>query len=167
MRPVPASLVPPPGLKALLLELGDGENGFMGVETQNVTDYLKRLVDCAQGVNMAEGHVPSTTFWLLDDAGALVGMSRLRHRLTPALLADGGHIGYYVRPSQRGKRYGSAILRLTLIEARGLGVDRALLTVDSHNLASVRVIEGNGGSMEDERVDPDGVIYRRYWIDLA
>jgi predicted acetyltransferase len=46
-------------------------------------------------------------------------------------------------------------------------LDRVLLTVRSDNQPSIRVIEFNGGVMEDERKDDEGVRYRRYWIDLS
>ena len=167
MRLVPATLDPPTGLEAFLEELGGGENGFAGVQVQSLSAYLRRLVDYGRGRNVDPGHVPMTTYWLLDSGGEVVGMSRLRHRLTPALLDDGGHIGYYVRPSARGRGHGRELLRLTLVEARRLGIRRALLTVDSGNAPSLRVIEGNGGVMEDERIDGEGIAYRRYWIDLA
>ena len=108
-----------------------------------------------------------TTCWLVDDGGVIAGVSRIRHSLTARLLAHGGHIGYYVRASYRGQGHGTQILALTLIEARKLGLERVLLTVDSDNLPSIRVIETNGGVMEDERVDSEGLRYRRYWIDLT
>jgi predicted acetyltransferase len=108
-----------------------------------------------------------TTHWLLDDAGVVAGVSRLRHRLTPELLNDGGNIGYYIRPAYRGKGHGKTILALTLIEARKLGLERVLLTVRIGNQPSIRVIETNNGILEDERTDPEGFPYRRYWIDLT
>jgi predicted acetyltransferase len=172
MRLVRASLEPPVGLELLLEQLGTaGENGFVGTgqppKTETLASYLQTLVDMDMGVNLRPGWVPMTTFWLLDLQDEIVGVSRLRHRLTPSLLEDGGHIGYYVRPDYRGLGYGKTILSLTLIEARKLGIERVLLTVDSDNRPSIRVIEHNGGVMEDERVDAEGDPYRRYWIDLA
>jgi predicted acetyltransferase len=168
---VKVSMTPPPGLEALLAQLWRGENGFVGtgqpVSTETLESYLRGLVDMDQGLNLRDGWVPMTTHWLLDGEERIVGVSRLRHRLTPALLEDGGHIGYYVLPPERGKGYGTAILRLTLIEARRLGIERALLTVDSDNTPSIRVIEANAGVLEDERVDENGTPYRRYWIDLS
>jgi predicted acetyltransferase len=169
MRLVKVSLEPPDGLQVLLDSMVPSENGFVGTGQPIAPDmlprYLQGLVDMAAGLNLQPGLVPMTTRWLLDDDDRVVGVSRLRHYLTPALLVVGGHIGYYVLPEERGKRYGAEILRLTLIEARALGITRALLTVGSANTPSIRVIEGNGGVMEDERVD-DGIPYRRYWIAL-
>jgi predicted acetyltransferase len=172
LRLVKASLEPPPRLQDLLAQIGvSGENGFVGTgqpaSSESLPAYLQRLVDMDLGLHLRPGWVPMTTYWLLDDEERIVGVSRLRHRLTPALLEDGGHIGYYVRPAERGKGYGTAMLRLTLDEARQLGIERVLLTVDSDNERSIHVIERNGGVMEDERIDENGVAYRRYWIDLA
>jgi predicted acetyltransferase len=122
----------------------------------------------SQGRNLPDGWVPMTTYWLVDDAGAVAGVSRLRHELTPFLLDHGGHLGYYVKASERGQGYGTQILALTLIEARHLGLKRALLTVDSENEPSIRVIERNGGVLEDEPIDETtGKLHRRYWIDLS
>jgi predicted acetyltransferase len=171
MQLIAASLDPPYGLEAFLREVGAGESGFGGTEfvTQSMTlaDYLRRLVDYAAGRNLDDGHVPSTTFWVLDEAGGVIGLVRLRHELNDVLLRTGGHIGYYLRPAARGRRYGTEMLRLALVEARRLGIDRALLTVNADNLPSIRVIERNGGVMEEESPHPeDGRPYRRYWIDL-
>jgi predicted acetyltransferase len=168
---VKASMTPPPGLEALLARLGNGENGFVGtgqpVSTETLATYLRGLVDMDQGLNLRQGWVPMTTHWLLEGDNRIVGVSRLRHHLTPSLLEDGGHIGYYVLPEERGKGYGIALLRLTLVEARRLGIERALLTVDSDNTPSIRVIEANAGLLEDERIDNEtGKPYRRYWIDI-
>jgi predicted acetyltransferase len=171
MKLLKASLEARAGLQALLDELGQGENGFVGsgqrANTESLESYLQSLVDMAAGINLRPGWVPMTTYWLLDDDLQIVGVSRLRHHLNESLLAQGGHIGYYILPPERGKGYGTVILRLTLIEARRLRIERVLLTVDSDNDPSIRVIERNGGQLEDERIDPDDdKPYRRYWIDL-
>jgi predicted acetyltransferase len=95
-------------------------------------------------------------------------MSHLRHQLTSSLLCRGGNIGYYVVGPERGKGYGTAVLAQTLLEARKLGLNRVLLSADSDNEPSLRVIERNGGVLEDERLDETtGTLYRRYWIDLT
>jgi len=159
------------GIDELLLELGDGEFGFQGSDyargRMSLTSYLQLLEDMSHGRRLKPGWIPVTTFWCLDDTGRPVGMSRLRHTLTAQTLARGGNIGYYVRPSQRCKGYGTAILAQTLEEARKLGLDRVLLTTDSENAASIRVIMANGGWLEDQRIDQKtGRPYRRYWIEL-
>jgi predicted acetyltransferase len=165
MRLVAATLEAPPGLLDAYRELGPSEHGFAGdievaAGTLPMREHLQRLVDMAGGHNLAPGLIPMTSFWLL-------GVSRLRHYLTPRLFNDGGHIGYYVRPGFRRRGYGREILALTLPHARTLGLSRVLLTVDADNVPSIRVVQANGGIREDERNDLEGVRYGRYWIDLG
>jgi len=169
MRLVAASLDAPDGLEGFLIEVDKGETGFGGTDfapgKESLADFLQRSIDRSEGRQLEPGWVPFTTYWLLDDAGTVVGISRLRHSLTDVLIHHGGHIGYYVRPAARGKRYGTAILRLTLEDGRKRGIQRFLLTVNSDNAPSIRVIEGNGGVLEDERVWAEtGRPFRRYWI---
>ena len=108
-----------------------------------------------------EGLVHATQFWITDDADALVGFLHLRHTLNDFLHERGGHIGYGVRPTRRREGHASRALALGLAALRDLGADRALVTCDDDNAASVRTIESQGGVLEDVR---DGT--RRYWIAL-
>lgn len=169
MKLVAASLEVPHGLEEFLFELGDGEHGFGGTAFASgqvtLDELLEALVGMAEGRGLAKSRVPMTTFWLVHEDGRMIGMSRLRHRLNDDLLNEGGHIGYYVRPGERRKGYGTALLALTLAEAKKLGVAEALVTADSDNPASISVIEANDGRLEDERRDGDRP-YRRYWIAI-
>jgi predicted acetyltransferase len=105
--------------------------------------------------------VPGTEWWLEHD-GEIVGVVRLRFALNATLAIKGGHIGYDVRPSARGRGFGTAALRLVLPEAQRRGLDRVLLTCDADNVPSIRVIERCGG-VRSESSDADIL---RYWIDL-
>jgi predicted acetyltransferase len=51
------------------------------------------------------------------------------------------------------------MLAAALPVAQDLGIDPALLTCDVDNLASRRVIESNGGVLEDQREDK-----LRFWV---
>jgi predicted acetyltransferase len=112
-------------------------------------------------------HAPSTfLFAFLGEW--LVGRASIRHRLTPRLERLGGHIGYVVVPEFRGKGCATEILRqsLVLLHQR-VGLRRALLTCDEDNAASRRVIEKNGGVLEDVVSGPDlPAPKRRYWIEI-
>lgn len=94
--------------------------------------------------------VASTTLWWVD-GDDYIGRIAIRHDLTDWLREYGGHIGYDVRASRRRQGHASAMLRAALPLAHDLGIDPALLTCDSTNVASRRVIEGAGGVFEDER----------------
>jgi predicted acetyltransferase len=148
--------------------LGFFEDGRFAAGELDLGAYLQQLVELSEGRNLPAGWVPMTTFWLIGASDHVVGMSRLRHSLTPGLLNRGGHISYYVAEAKRGKGYGNAVLRLTLAQARDLGLSKVLVTAASDNLPSLRVIETNGGVLEEERFDADeGELYCRYWIDLT
>lgn len=109
--------------------------------------------------------VPDSTFFCLDtDRQRLIGAVNIRHWLNEGLLATGGHIGDGIRPSERGKGYGTQMIALALRECRRLGIDRVLMCCNDENLASARTIEKNGGVLENIVTAPDGTIVRRYWI---
>lgn len=87
---------------------------------------------------------------------------RVRHRLTAHLREIGGHIGYDIRPSARQHGHATAMLAAALPVARSLGIDPALLTCDDDNIASRKVIEANGGTLEDHRHGK-----ARYWVSTS
>lgn len=105
-----------------------------------------------------QGWVHTSTYWWAEGEQYL-GSIRIRHALTPALLVHGGHIGYDIAPRARLQGHGTAMLRAALPVAAGLGIDRALLTCDVDNIGSRKVIEANGGVLEDER---NGML--RFWV---
>lgn len=105
-----------------------------------------------------DGWVPCTYLWLTD-GDEFVGSLAIRHVLNSFLFERGGHIGYSVRPTARRKGHASRALRDALPVARGLGIERVLVTCAEDNAGSRAVIERNGGVYEDTR---EGT--RRYWI---
>lgn len=127
--------------------------------------YVLRLHEQIEGIGLPEGYVPATEFWIITESGEYAGRVHIRHRLTDYLLKAGGHIGYNIRPSMRGKGYGSEALRLGLEEARKMGFERVLLTCNSDNEPSRKIIEKNGGVYENAVTDGT-VLKRRYWITL-
>lgn len=112
-----------------------------------------------------QGRVHSSYFWIVEDGGYL-GAIALRHVLNAFLLEAGGHIGYGVRPSARRRGLATWALAAVLPEAQALGLAEVLVTCDDTNTASRRVIEANGGVIEDIRDTPLGRT-RRYWISLG
>lgn len=108
-----------------------------------------------------EGYVPSTTLWWVEHDEYL-GRIAIRHRLTPQLLEVGSHIGYDVRPSARRRGHATAMLQAALPVAHRLGIESALVTCDVDNIASRKVMEHNGGVLEDQRGDK-----LRFWVPTA
>jgi predicted acetyltransferase len=166
-----ASPNPPPGLQELLSDLGDGESGFSGTPVHTgaarLEEYLRQCCDMCESANLRPGLVPQAVFWVLDTDGIAVGMVRMRHFLNERLRVHGGHIGFFIRRDRRGRRHASEALRLALVELRGIGERRALLTADLDNIPSIKAIEANGGYIGGTGVDAEtGKEFARYWIDL-
>jgi predicted acetyltransferase len=114
--------------------------------------YIKYLADDEQGLNLSVGRVPQSHRWLLDDAGSIVGIVRIRHNINTRFLAEeAGHIGYDVPPSQRGKGYGIACLQAGLEVARQLQLEQVLVCADTDNPASWKTIEHCGGILQFEK----------------
>lgn len=128
--------------------------------------FVERML--YHNANPLPGFVPQTMFWITrGEVNHYVGRLGLRHELNEMLQQFGGHIGYDIRPSMRRKGYGTRALALGLDEARKLGIDRVLVTCSEHNVASRKIIEANGGVLEDMVETPfREELTCRYWIDL-
>ncbi|HET8605017.1 MAG TPA: GNAT family N-acetyltransferase [Marmoricola sp.] len=107
------------------------------------------------------GFVCQTTLWWAEGE-ELIGRLSIRHRLTEELLHVGGHIGYDVRRSRRREGHATAMLAAALPVAHALGIDPTLVTCDVDNVASRKVIEANGGRLEDQRHDK-----LRLWVPTS
>ncbi|MDH5673051.1 MAG: GNAT family N-acetyltransferase [Myxococcales bacterium] len=127
--------------------------------------YVRQVANWKRGRDMPTPFVPNT--FLVGVVGAkIVGRLSLRHELNDALRQDGGHVGYGVVASERGKGYARRLLELSLPLARAVGLPRIMLSCDDDNLPSSRTIEACGGVLQDRVSSGRGVLKRRYWIEL-
>lgn len=171
VRLVSAFEQPPPDLEEVLRELGVGDSRFKGTSFGrgecDLQTFLQQCRDAEDAQKIPNDLVPQSSYWLANENNRVVGIVRVRHRLNPRLLQYGGHIGYYVRPSERRRGHGKMALRLGLERLLRLGIRRALLTVHPANTFSTRVVLGHGGIQDGQGTDPiSGEIVNRYWIDL-
>lgn len=124
--------------------------------------------DTRNGINLRDGYVPCTTFWLVDN-NEFIGTGDIRHRLTEKLEKFGGHIGYAIRYSKWNQGYGTKQLELLVNEASKLDLKKVLLTCNENNIASARVIEKNSGLYLDtieNIIDGAQQYSKRYWIEI-
>ncbi len=139
---------------------------FLGLSLDDLAGLVAQLGRQAQGELLRPGQVTQTTSWLVD-GDTVIGESRFRHWLTPSLEIEGGHIGYLIRPSRRRQGCGTRLLALTLSLARAHGLTRVLVTCNTANQGSARVIQKNGGRFAGEVSSPaTGLPVSRYWIAL-
>lgn len=136
---------------------------------RNSETVVERARNYEQGIGLPEGYVPATTFWLIDN-DHFIGEICIRHELTPTLLKFGGHIGYEIRYSETRKGYGTKMLAMVLPWCKNeLHLPKVMLTCDDDNIGSQKIIEKNGGILQDKLInhlDRGTVLTRRYWIDL-
>jgi predicted acetyltransferase len=132
--------------------------------------YIAGIAEQTGTITLPNGEVvpkvPFTVLWLVE-GDEFIGEVSIRHRLNAWLLQEGGNIGYGIRPSRQRRGYGRLILALALEECRRLGLERVLVTALAANRGSVRIIEANGGRLENQIDAPSGDgLLRRYWITL-
>ena len=137
------------------------DGGFWDAENFVYEEWLESNQNHEMGITLPEGWVPDIHLVAFSKDGKAVGFLNLRLRLNDFLLEEGGHIGYSIRPSERGKGYAKEALRQGLQVAKEKNIHRALVTCSTENPASRAVILANGGVFEDVR---NGV--ERYWIEL-
>lgn len=133
---------------------------------RSYSEYLKRLAEIEAGRNIPEGYVAATSFYAFLGEEC-VGRVAIRHSLTAALMHVGGHVGYGVVPSFRGRGFATQMLKFALGVCRDLKIHRVLLTCDDSNVASARTIEKCGGVLENViESGTEKAKKRRYWITL-
>jgi predicted acetyltransferase len=131
------------------------DTDWLGPASENFAAYVASV-----RVVRRRWNVPFQTYWYVSGEHYL-GTLVLRHELTPALLTDGGHIGYHVSPAWRRQGHATRMLAEGLERARRHGLKRVLLTCDPANEASQKVIRANGGH-PDTQLGTD----LRFWVTL-
>jgi len=132
----------------------------------NNYDELLQFWEYSKTVAVYEkGFVPATLYFMVDDCSRIIGALDFRHVLNDDLLNNGGHLGSGIRPSERGKGYGSHMLRLGLKAIKEKGLSKVLITCDHDNISSAKTIEKNAGILENV-LDINGELIKRYWVKL-
>ena len=131
------------------------------------SEWIKKLDNEEKGIDLEQGRVPSSVRFLMDD-GKILGAVSIRHSIDNEFLLNiGGHIGYGILPSERKKGYGKLILKLSLEECKKLGINKVLVTCVDSNIGSKKIIEANGGILENKIFfEPENDYICRYYIEL-
>jgi predicted acetyltransferase len=153
-----------------MLEAWDESPGFNMlyglIGSLSFESILRVHEEAKLGINLKEGDVPATSLYAFI-GDQIVGKVSVRHELNDYLRNIGGHIGYGVLNEHRGKGYASQMLEGALGYCRSLGLSRVLVTCDENNLASRKVIEKNGGVLENFYDPGKGAPRKmRFWITI-
>jgi len=138
---------------------------YLDIDMNSFEDFIEKKLGEETGENLPSGYVPATTFWAINEENKYIGRISIRHRLTENLTISGGNIGYDIRPRERRKGYASEMLKLCLIEAKKLGLQKVLLTTYDYHIASRKVMESAGAVFQDA-IPYEDKTNVRYWINL-
>ena len=136
-------------------------------ENLNYDFWLRDIIDEHNGINLQNGRVPSSIYFLMND-DRIVGYVSIRHNIDNEFLSRiGGHIGYGVRPSERRKGYATKLLSLALEKCDELGLGNVLVTCKEDNIGSAKTIENNYGVLEETVFIPEeNCNFKKYWINV-
>ena len=130
---------------------------------------VKPLIDMMNGVNLPEGFVPATEFWIIKNE-KFAGRICLRSRLTNFMEKYIGHVGYMVVPSFRNQGIATHALKCILEKAFENHLSEVLIICEENNLISkhmlVKALEKFGG-FEDSPKERDGTVMLRYRIKTS
>ncbi len=129
------------------LEYGSEINGAGGLHRflDDYEGWLKKL-DMDYTMVPGEERVPARTYFLVRESDSrIIGMINIRLALNERLSHYGGHIGYSIRPTERGKGYNNINLYLGLKVCRKYGIERIFMDADLENPASWKTMEAFGG----------------------
>ncbi|MDU3952188.1 MAG: GNAT family N-acetyltransferase [Staphylococcus epidermidis] len=107
--------------------------------------------------------VPTTTLFYFKDS-IIIGAVDIRHQLNDKLSNIGGHVGYGVAKSYRGKGYATILLEKALDELKTLNVEVVLMTCNPLNFASQTVMKKCGGYQIESYIKKNGKPVHRYHI---
>lgn len=116
-----------------------------------------------------EEKVPARTYFLIRESdNRIIGMINIRLALNENLKKFGGHIGYSIRPTERGKGYNKINLYLGLKVCQEYGIETVLMDADKDNPASWCTIESLGGKNIKEFFDNENAhcIVKDYEINV-
>lgn len=121
------------------------------LENSTYEHWLEKIRTDMDIANVAPERVPALTyFYIRKSDNMIIGMANLRLALNDTLRTEGGHIGYSVRPTERGKHYATDMLKNALKVYDKLGIQNIILVCDKENIASAKVIKHCGGVLENE-----------------
>ena len=130
-------------------------------------DIIQKFKDNRDQSKLPSYYVPSYDYFAVDD-DKFIGVIHIRIRLTEKLLRYGGHIGYAINPKYWNMGYGKQLLKIGLEQYKYLIEENdILITCDDDNVGSYKIIEANGGILENKVENEDcgeAFLTRRYWI---
>lgn len=132
----------------------------------NFDEFIQTEKNKSKGIGLTAQQVPRAIYWLVNNK-EFIGRVIIRLEDNDYLLENEGHIGYGIRPSQRGFGYGSLALRLALqITEKKKLRNKVLLICLESNIASRKIIEKHGGKFSHKKLNQAGATRLYFWIKI-
>ena len=129
-------------------------------------EFVRMLDDCEHGI-VDKKYAASSSYFVVNKEGRLIGATSLRHYLTVEGYHSWGHIGYGVRPSERRKGNAVRMLQMMLEQAKSRNIYKVLIAAYESNIGSWKTAETCGGVLENIVFEEgDDKPIRRYWINV-
>ena len=130
-------------------------NGSGGIEPflekDDYAGWLNKVISHLDLANIEEGKVAAITyFYVRNSDKRVVGMVNIRLEDSDFICTEAGHIGYFIRPTERRKHYASQMLSDALDICRRLRLYTVYVSCDVTNPASAGTIKNCGGVLEAE-----------------
>lgn len=142
-----------------------GGNITMYLENATYEEWLKNLNHKKQ-IIADKTLVPDETYFLVNEENKIIGIINIRLALNDKLRNIGGHIGYSIRPSERGKGYNKINLYLGLKRLNEVGEKEALIDCEVNNKASSGTIKALGGKLTNRKNTEKYGIVESYIINI-
>lgn len=128
------------------------------IDENTYPKWLKEKSDMSKGINLPEGYIPCTTYWVMLN-NKVIGLANIKHYLNDYLRKKGGHLGLSIAKEYRGQGLGYEVLKLLIKKAReDFCIEDILLTNDPENIASRKLCEKAGVELTD--IDE----HCHYWV---
>lgn len=135
-------------------------------------DYLEKYDNVLEWLQFCDEMSDKITWYMSvrESDDRIIGFIVFRHKLEydDDDIAFASHLGYSVRPSERGKGYAKEQLRMGLQKAKAIGLDKVRIVCRDINIGSNKTILANGGVYVDMiHGEESGMNINRYDIQIS
>ncbi len=135
---------------------------YSNKEKSNVpySKWLEWCEDDRTTGSMLSTKIPCTLYFLMKNSGEILGAIEINHANTYR-----GHLHAGIAPWNRGKGYGSIMLKLALDKCREMKLDKVEICPHKDNIGAIKTIINNDGKLIEEFYEND-ICSQRYMIEL-
>lgn len=135
------------------------------LENSSYEEWLS-YIEQRKNIKKENDQVPDETYFLVNEEDDIIGIINIRLGLNDRLRYIGGHIGFSIRPSERGKGYNKINLYLGLKRLQEVGEKEAFLDCEVENKASSGTMKSLGGKLVNTKDTEEYGMVEDYIINI-